>query len=208
MQSEPQIVTAGLGDVVPALFIVIAIVSGIRNFLKERANAQQVQQMRKRKRQGRELEQNDELSQFLNEVGTSGKQSKPQKRKRPTQRQHAEERRRRRTARGQRQRPKSQGRKSRRQSQPESSSISDRHLETDDLGSVREHHLESTVKDRHLESDVADRHLFDDIDQQQQSSGRQQSPHPIAKLLSEPTGVRNAILLNEILQPPLSRRKQ
>jgi len=208
MQPEPQIVTADLGNVVTGLFIIVAIASGIRNFLKERGNAQQMQHMRKRQKQDRKLAKNDELSQFLNEVGATGKPSTPQKRKRPSQRQQADKRRKQRMSRGTRQAQKPQDTRRPRKSQAESSGVGDRHLNTDDLGSVREHHLESKVKDRHLESEVADQHLFeDDVTPLQQSSGQKQNVHPVAALLSEPVGIRNAILLNEILQPPLSLRK-
>jgi hypothetical protein len=207
MPPEPQIVTAAFapGEIFPYVFIIIALISGIRNFLKERGNAQQIQEMRKTRKQDQGLGRNDEISQFLNDVGTTKKKSPPQRKKRSSQRQQAQKRRTRREAiRDQPTRNDGHARKS----QAESSRVSDRHLNTEDLGSVREHHLESTVKDRHLESEVADQHLFDDNGQSQQVTKQQRDLHPVAALLREPSGICNAILLNEILQPPLSRRKR
>lgn len=202
MQPEPQVLTAGIGDVVPILFIAIALITGFLNFLKEKKNAAEVQDMRRRKRE-RNPDQDDELAQFLDEVATSEtkpKPRRPQGRKRPTQRARSQERQRRRQ-----QTTETEQQPQRRSGN--STSVASRHLETEELSQVRDRHVQSSVESRHLESNVASQHLFESDETPSEASKAKSSRHPIAQLLARPGGIRDAILLNELLQPPVSRRK-
>lgn len=199
MQPQPQAVMAGIGDVVPVLFIIIALISGFLNFLKEKKNAAEAEDLRRRKRERKQNRPDDELSAFLEEVGATGatERPKPRRRKRSSQRDRAQQRR--------QQREKAQ----QEQDRPSKSSVADRHLETSPLGQVSSRHVESAVEHRHLQSQVADQHLYE----QEDSAGignlsTETRVHPIAKLLSSPDGIRNAIIINEILQPPLSLRNR
>lgn len=190
-----------MGKIIPILFVVIAIVSGILNFIKEKKHAEEVEQMRERKKRQRDQAPNDELAQFLNEVSASGDgPQRRRRRKRPSQRDRAEERRR------QREQAEAEEQSSRRRSRRKSGVV-DRHLDTEELSSVRDQHLESKVESRHLESSVADQHLFE-VDEGDLHLEEEVATHPIAEMLSQPGGIRNAILINEILQPSVSRRKR
>lgn len=200
MQPQPQILTAGIGDVVPILFIVIALISGFLNFLKERKNAGEAQDMRRRKRE-RKNERDDELSQFLDEVATSDtKPQQRQKRKRPTQRDRSQQRQKRREQ-------TMQSEERLRRSPAKSSSVASRHLDTEEFSQVRDRHVQSSVENRHLESQVSEQHLYES-DESSQTATPTATKHPIAQMLARPSGIRDAIILNEILQPPLSRRSR
>ena len=206
MQPQPQAVMAGIGDVVPALFIIIALISGFLNFLKEKKNTAEAEDLRQRKRERKQNQPDDELSAFLDEVGASETTSAPQqrRRKRPSQRDRARHRRQQREeARAETERPRRR---------PGKSGVAERHLETSELGTVSSRHVESSVESRHLESQVADQHLFD---VEKENAGAttaattesSSESHPLLGLLGKPEGMRNAILLNEILQRPSSLRK-
>ena len=66
------------------------------------------------------------------------------------------------------------------------------------------------VANRHVDSKVEDRHLEDHIDGPSQAMPDEtlkvSTSTPVAALLQRPGGIRDAILLNEILGPPLARR--
>lgn len=206
MQPQPQAVMAGIGDVVPALFIIIALISGFLNFLKEKKNAAEAEDLRRRKRERKQGQPDDELSAFLNEVGASETTTPPssqRRRKRPSQRDRAQQRRQ------QREQAQEENDQSRRR--PGKSGVAERHLETSEMGTVSSRHVESSVESRHLESQVADQHLFEvevEEDAGAAAAERSSEPHPLVELLGKPEGMRNAIILNEILQPPPSLRKK
>lgn len=205
MQPQPQALMAGIGDVVPALFIIIALISGFLNFLKEKKNTAEAEDLRRRKRERKQNQPDDELSAFLNDVGASETTTRPQqrRRKRPSQRDRAQQR--------QQQREEAQAETERSRRRPGKSGVAERHLDTSDLGTVSSRHVESSVESRHLESQVAGQHLFeaeDDDDAGAAAAGRSSGAHPLVKLLRKPEGIRNAIILNEILQPPPSLRKK
>jgi hypothetical protein len=200
MQPEPQVLTAGIGDVVPILFIAIALITGFLNFLKEKKNAAEAQDMRRRKG-ARGNQRDDELAQFLDEVATSDTKPQPRKRqqrKRPTQRDRSQQRQKRREQ-------NMQSEERPRRSPAKSSSVASRHLETEELSQVSDRHVTSSVESRHLESKVAEQHLYE-TDGVATAATEESKIHPIAVLLARPGGIRDAIMLNEVLQPPLSRR--
>ena len=200
MQPEPQVLTAGIGDVVPILFIAIALITGFLNFLKEKKNAAEAQDMRRRKG-ARGNQRDDELAQFLDEVATSDTKPQPRKRqqrKRPTQRDRSQQRQKRREQ-------NMQSEERPRRSPAKSSSVASRHLETEELSQVSDRHVTSSVESRHLESKVAEQHLYE-TDGGATAATEESKIHPIAVLLARPGGIRDAIMLNEVLQPPLSRR--
>jgi hypothetical protein len=200
MQPEPQVLTAGIGDVVPILFIAIALITGFLNFLKEKKNAAEAQDMRRRKG-ARGNQRDDELAQFLDEVATSDTKPQPRKRqqrKRPTQRDRSQQRQKRREQ-------NMQSEERPRRSPAKSSSVASRHLETEELSQVSDRHVTSSVESRYLESKVAEQHLYE-TDGVATAATEESKIHPIAVLLARPGGIRDAIMLNEVLQPPLSRR--
>ncbi|MDA0588694.1 MAG: hypothetical protein O2820_13065 [Planctomycetota bacterium] len=199
MQPEPQMMTAGIGDVVPILFIVIALISGFLNFMKEKKTAEEVQDMRRRKRPPKN-ERDDELAQFLDEVATTDTKPKQrQRRKRPTQRDRSQERQKRRDE-------NKQSEERPHRSPTRSSSVASRHLDTEEFSQVRDRHVESSVENRHLESQVSEQHLYE-TDEAATAETPATRQHRIAVLLKRPGGIRDAIMLNEVLQPPLSRRR-
>lgn len=200
MQPEPQMMTAGIGDVVPILFIVIALISGFLNFMKERKNADEVQDMRRRKRESKN-ERDDELAQFLDEVATTDNTPKQrQRRKRPTQRDRSQERQKR------REQSMQSGERPHR-SPARSSSVASRRLDTEEFSQVRDRHVESSVENRHLQSQVSEQHLYE-TDEVGAAEPPKSQRHPIVVLLNRPGGIRDAIMMNEVLQPPLSRRRK
>ena len=72
--------------------------------------------------------------------------------------------------------------------------------------------MESSVESRHLESQVADQHLFE-VEEENSgattaTTGTSSQAHPLVELLSKPEGMRNAIIVNEILQRPRSLRNK
>jgi hypothetical protein len=205
MQPEPQILTAGMGDVVPILFIAIALITGLLNFLKEKKNTAEAQDLRRRKGV-RGNQRDDELAQFLDEVATSDTKPQPRKRqqrKRPTQRDRSQKRQKRREQ-------NMQSEERPRRSPTKSSSVASQHLETEELSQIRDRHVASSVESRHLESDVSEQHLYEQHLYETDEAGAAAPPksqqHPIVVLLTRPGGIRDAIMLNEVLQPPLSRR--
>ncbi len=202
MQPQPQAVMAGIGDVAPALFIIIALITGFLNFLKEKKNTAEAEDLRRRKRERKQDQPNDELSVFLNEVGASETKAPPsqRRRKRPSQRDRAQQRRQQREEAEEEQQTRSR---------PGTSGVADRHLETSEMGTVSSRHVQSSVESRHLESHVADQHLYEvEEDAGAAAAERGAKPHPLIGLLARPEGVRNAIVLNEIFQPPVSMRKK
>jgi hypothetical protein len=93
--------------------------------------------------------------------------------------------------------------------------VSESHLPSSNLGSdVRSHHLGNRV-DAEVRHDVSEPVRKDIRAAVQHDLGNRIAPaaavadkpvHPLVKILRDPDGVRQAIILNEILQRPKSRR--
>lgn len=200
--SFPLILAAGPGDVITVAIFLIAAISGLMNFIKDRRAATNRQfedrpkQNRPRTREEEELQ--SEIEAFLTEVSSSGNAG----RSRPEQQTQ----------------PRPQGQKQRRKkkapeaAKPESAdaqkSVSQRHLPAGNLGGVGQRHMGSSVQDRHIDSSVAGQHL------QPGSAFNASGPQPakatagFAAMLSQAGGVRNAIILSEVLGPPVAKRKR
>ena len=85
--------------------------------------------------------------------------------------------------------------------------ISDTHLTSSNLGSeVRSHHIGSRV-DAAVQKEITDavQHDLGNRIAAARPPG-EQSIHPLVKVLRDPNGIRQAILLNEILQRPKAKR--
>lgn len=202
------ILAAGAGDVLPVLFVLIAIASGIINFVKERkAAAEREAGNAGRGNPNRELQ--SEIDAFLQEVSPDDSEPARPARQSHTQRQRRqransdEEAERRRRARARRERTRKQAAVEKRKRE----SVRDRNLDTSGLSEVSSRH---EVANRHVDSKVEDRHLEDRIDGPSQAMPNQavgaQTSSLVTDLLQRPGGIRDAILLNEILGPPLANR--
>lgn len=204
-------ILAGPGEFLPVLFVLIAIASGIINFVKERKAAAEREVGNAGGRNVRanvDGELQSEIDAFLEEVSPDDfEEVKParrsntgQQRRRKTNSDEEAERRRRVRARREHERQQA-AEDSQRQS------VSQRHLETSELSEVSSRHA---VADRHVDSTVEDRHLKDNIDGPSQANASlaalTDGNNSVAELLRTPSGIRNAILLGEILGPPLANR--
>lgn len=202
----PVLLAADISDVLWVLFVLVAMVSGIINKFKENKAADEMRQQRAQRRvQGREDVQ-DEISQFLEELGsgTPAQQQRP-RRNRGGQRREAA---------GSRDQSESSARQRSRSGQG-------RKRQERDVGSVKDRHVQSSVQDRHVQSSVHDRHLDSDVGDHQLGTLGEPVVEisdadvntmaaaglpPVAQLLASRKGIANAIVLNEILSPPVSRR--
>jgi hypothetical protein len=195
------LLAAGVGDVLPVLFVLIAIASGLINFFREKGVAQQAkQQQHGRPPGGRDDQVDSEIEMFLEEVtGPDGRERRPQ-RKRPR--------------RSQRDRPK----RKRPQREPEPQepvgreSVADHHMEVAERSSVGQRHVESHVGERHMPASVGERHLVPGVETAAADAGSRSMStgkrSPIMGMLQTAGGVRTAIVLNEILSPPPGRRNR
>jgi hypothetical protein len=204
-------ILAGPGDFLPVLFVLIAIASGLINFVKERRVAAE----REAGNAGRGGNANpglqSEIDAFLQEVSPSVFEESPppgqnsgqgkRRRKRANTDEEAE---RRRQVRARREHEKRQAEQDRTRQ-----TIKQRHLAKSELGDVSNRHA---VANRHVDSSVENRHFEDHIDGPSQATDLravgQAGNSSVADLLRQPSGIRDAIMLNEILSPPLARRRR
>lgn len=204
--SLPLILAAGPGDVITVAIFLIAAISGLMNFIKDRraaANRQfedQPKQNRPRTREEEELQ--SEIEAFLTEVSSSGPSSSSGSGTRSRTPQQSP--------------PRPQGQKQRRKKaatpKPERTDaqqdVAQRQLPAGNLGGVGQRHMENSVQNRHIDSSVAGQQL-------QPGSAFNASAQPAPKatagfaaMLSQAGGVRNAIILSEVLGPPVAKRKR
>ena len=209
------VILAAPGDFLPVLFVLIAIASGIINFVKERrATAEQGVGNAGRGNANNEFQ--SEIDAFLQEVSPGEleevspgelEEVPPSKQKRAREqrrrkRASSDEKSERRLLRRKREHEKRQAAKDRKRQ-----AVKQRHLETSDFGDVSNRH---EVANRHVDSSVENRHFEDHIDGPSQATApRVTGPagnSSVADLLQQPGGIRDAIMLNEILGPPIARR--
>lgn len=203
-------ILAGPGDFLPVLFVLIAIASGIINFVKERRAAAE--------RDGAKAgvwendgngdqELQSEIDAFLQEVSPSefeearpSRQGNRQQQRRRRKKSSDEEAERRRRVRARREHEKRQA-----ESDGKRQSVRKRHLDTSDLSEVSSRH---EVANRHVDSSVGDRHLEANLDDSpvEEPVANTNAGRSVTELLRRPGGFRDAILLNEILGPPLANR--
>lgn len=221
-----SLLAAGPGDILPVIFVLIAIASGIVNFVKERRAAEQVRPRREGGDDGDDPELRSEIDAFLKEVSGGGGSSQPdttaaqQQRAQERRRRSREEEERRKRIRARRERER-RAREEAVAAATERESVADRHLDTSDIGGVSQRHVESLVENRHLDSHIDDEvlgneresmtdHIGDTTDAfatGSPSRGEQTATQAaLVDMLRRPEGMQTAILLNEILSPPISRR--
>jgi len=238
------LLAAGLGDVLPAVFVVIAIISGIMNYVKEKKATQEAQQRRGKPKANRSESLQNEIDSFLREVkdgtpvetlepqgearprpmrqpqsnrpagdrqqqagrqqqsGQARQQRQQQQRRRPPQDQPQGQRPPRRRQRDQEQEPRQSER------DPQEVPVAARHLASSELSGVRSRHVQSDVSQRHIDSDVSHSHLPTGKLTGTPVALATRQASPLAVILAQTGGVRNAIILNEILSPPVSLRSR
>jgi len=211
------VILAGPGEFLPVLFVLIAIASGIVNFVKERRAAEAGNAGRGnagRGNAGRGNANNElqsEIDAFLQEVSPGeleelppSKQKRARQQRRRKRASSDEKSERRRRVRARREHEKRQAAKDQKRQD-----VKQRHLETSDLGDVSNRH---EVANRHVDSSVENRHLEDHIDGPSQTTAPRATGvagnSSVANLLRQPDGIRDAIMLNEILGPPVARRPE
>ena len=203
-------ILAAPGDFLPILFVLIAIASGIINFVKERrAAANKVNfdspDFAARGKVNPELQ--SEIEAFLQEVSPNDfeevapvRQGNAAQQRRRRKKNSDEEAERRRQVRARREHEKRQAMEDRKRE-----SVRKRHLETSELSEVSSRH---EVANRHVDSSVHNRHLEPQIHAAAASFTELNATNgnSVAQLLRNPVGIRHAILLNEILGPPIANR--
>jgi len=206
-------ILAGPGEFLPVLFVLIAIASGIINFVKERRAAAE-RDMVNAGGGNADQELLTEIDAFLEEVSPSDfEEARPPRQGNPQQQQ--QRRRRRKNSDGEaerRQQVRARREHEKRQAETDRNrkSVGNRHLETSNLSEVRSRH---EVANRHVDSSVEDRHLEANIDgpSVDRPAANATAGSSVTEMLRSPGGIRDAILLSEILGPPLAnrpRRKQ
>ncbi len=199
--THTPLLAAGAGEIVPVIVVLITIASAIVNFIKEKAQAAQREQQVNNRDAKRDPQLQSEIEQFLEQVsaGTSRGRNRSEpvevtdadvfeqpsrKRERPPQQRQKEP-----------QKPKT--------------SVAERHLESKGGGKISDRHVQSQVREHHLQSQVAQSHLTTHVGggTVEVSASSIAASSSFAELLSNPDTVRNAMILNEILSPPLARRK-
>jgi ABC-type Na+ efflux pump permease subunit len=208
-------ILAGPGEFLPVLFVLIAIASGVINFVKERKAAAEREVGNGgdgNVQANADGEMQSEIDAFLQEVSPDdfeeakparqGNAQQQQRRRRKSSSSSDEEAERRRRVRARREHERQQA-----EEDSQRQSVRKRHLETSDLSEVSSRHK---VANRHVGSTVEDRHLEDHIDGPSQAAAPLAATtvgnSSVAALLQSPDGIRDAILLNEILGPPLANR--
>ena len=201
-------ILAAPGDFLPILFVLLAIASGIINFVKERRAAAE-REVGNAGRRAPNNELQSEIDAFLQEVSPDDFEESRTPRRNSGQGQRRrkrtntdEEAERRRRVRARREHEKRQAAEDRKRQ-----SVKQRHLETAELGNVSNRH---EVANRHVDSSVENRHFEDNIDGPSQATEVRATSAAgngsIAELLQRPGGIRDAIMLNEILGPPIANR--
>ena len=199
------ILAAGPGEFLPILFVLIAIASGIINFVKERRAAAD-RDMVNAGGGNADRELLTEIDAFLEEVSPSDfEETRPPRQRNPQQQRRRrnnsdEEAERRRQVRARREHEKRQAETDRNRK-----SVGNRQLETSNLSEVSSRH---EVANRHVDSSVEDRHLDANLDGPtvERPAPNATAGSSVTELLRSPGGIRDAILLSEILGPPLANR--
>ena len=213
MTLAATVILAGPGEFLPVIFVVYVIARGIVNYIKEQKQSEQ-DIMARRGDSYVDPELQSEVDAFLEEVSptdstdsTDSRRSRqsdpPQRRRRKAASDEEAERRRRVRARREHEKRQQEEEQSRQ-------SLRKRHLETSDLGEVSDRHVESSVEDRHLERQIdglpANKLGEAAILKKPSVAIVALDATSVAAMLQQEGGIRNAILLSEIVGPPLSSR--
>lgn len=214
--SQNLILAAGDGGVVTAIVVGIAVISGIYNFITERIAAAKLKEQQMANGGGRRQDKlRTEVDSFLDEISSS-QSSTPQSRRKPAELTFddlMEEPVPQRSTRPQATRPQPQSNKSQAAQPQKNKPVTQRHLQNSDIGQVRQRHVESHVADSHLRSQVGQGHMATQLDSTSAAAGvtvdvQSLGAAAVASMLCNPQGIRDAIVMNEILSPPLSRRRR
>jgi hypothetical protein len=210
MTLAATVILAGPGEFLPVIFVVYVIARGIVNYIKEQKQSEQ-DIMARRGDSDVDPELQSEVDAFLEEVSPtdsddsrrSRQSDPPQRRRRKAASDEEAERRRRVRARREHEKRQQEEEQSRQ-------SLRKRHLETSDLGEVSDRHVESSVEDRHLERQIdglpANKLREAAILKKPSVAIVALDATSVAAMLQQEGGIRNAILLSEIVGPPLSSR--
>ena len=210
MTLAATVILAGPGEFLPVIFVVYVIARGIVNYIKEQKQSEQ-DIMARRGDSDVDPELQSEVAAFLEEVSPtdsddsrrSRQSDPPQRRRRKAASDEEAERRRRVRARREHEKRQQEEEQSRQ-------SLRKRHLETSDLGEVSDRHVESSVEDRHLERQIdglpANKLGEAAILKKPSVAIVALDATSVAAMLQQEGGIRNAILLSEIVGPPLSSR--
>lgn len=205
----------GLGAVIVVL---IMVASGVINYLKERrAEANRKRQLEEESSGYSNDQLRGEIDKFLSEVEQANRGQSSTRQETALELTDADviDERPNRKAATKRAAQQAQQRKQQQQLEQEEKrqAVSQRHLKDSKLGKVGQRQVSSQVRDHHLQSQVEGKHLNPEADlgtggvSTAAASASLDSAHPLAALLSSADGVRNAVILNEVLGPPLCRRK-
>jgi hypothetical protein len=210
MTLAATVILAGPGEFLPVIFVVYVIARGIVNYIKEQKQSEQ-DIMARRGDSDVDPELQSEVDAFLEEVSPTdsddsrrSRQSDPPQRRRRKAASDEEAERRRRV------RVRREHEKRQQEEEQSRQSLRKRHLETSDLGEVSDRHVESSVEDRHLERQIdglpANKLGEAAILKKPSVAIVALDATSVAAMLQQEGGIRNAILLSEIVGPPLSSR--
>ncbi len=196
------------GDAMGAVIVILIMVaSGIINFVKERrAEAKRKQELEEASGNVANQQLRGEIDKFLTEVEAANRGQSPRYKEAAIELTDADvidSRPARKKAEVRRVEPVEEKRQA----------VSERHLKDAKVSRVGQRHVASQVRDHHLQSQVQSSHLSPEKDlgtggvSTANGPGLYDNPHPLASLLSDAEGIRNAIVFNELLGPPVSRRK-
>ena len=203
------------GGDIRLIFILVFVVIGIIRAIIKAANGENKVNQNPQMNPGRSRQVQSEIDDFLSEVGAAPHQKQPaaRRRQRP-QKQRPQQRRPQKEQRPQRQKPKPAAAR-----QQPSGSLRDRHLKS----SVSDHVTEyiSDHVEEHIDSEVDDWVEVDIVENVEDNLGDRREEMPaltrnpvkvtpansILDVLRSPEGVRQAILVNEVLSRPRALRK-
>lgn len=203
------LLAAGFQDFVWLIVILFAIGSGVVNWFKEKMqqSRQREEQEQRRSGMGEPVTSSDplqsEIEAFLQQVSTSQKPSSA----RPVPVQQVEE-----ADAFYEDEPRPQKKRQQKQKQTQkqrpAEPVANRHLSSTGLGQVANRHVKSQVKEHHLSSQVEQSHLTSQVGGGAAiGSGQMADSSPLAGLFESADDTRRAIILSEVLSPPLCRRK-
>lgn len=204
------------GEIATMVVVGIAIISGIYNFITERIAAAKLKEQQQANGGGRKKDKlRTEVDSFLDEISSSQSSTAQSRRKSAelTFDDLMEDSDQQRPQSPPPQRKKTQTTRAQTAQPQKNKPVSQRHLQNSDIGQVRQRHVESHVADSHLQSHVGQGHLSTSLDRSAapasvSSDGVSAGAAAVALLMSNPQSIRDAIVMNEILSPPLSRRRK
>lgn len=211
VQSVPPLVIAvGFGNVVVPTILVIAIISWLISFIQDKVATKDPKGQRPDRNPRARPQGPTDIEEMLKQLAgdkrpPKSQPPKPERREPPTPKRPPQaERSRAKSAQPPQPPPPARTPLSMRQTV----STIEPKLSVSDLGSaVRTHHIGNRV-DAAVQSDISERVQTDlgkvEAKPSAMASG---TAHPLAKLLRDPNGVRQAVLLNEILKRPRSLQR-